>query len=398
MQESITRRAAVSTAQRYASLDCLRGIAAITVVICHTIMLGLFQVEPLWSAVKWTPLRLLWSGHQAVILFFVLSGFSLFILFDSLAPSRARTVRFLLSRWLRLYPVYAASLLFALASYTLLALTPNTWPEPALYVPSPDISAKEFWPHFMLVGNFNTSLINPPIWSIVHEMRISIAFPLIFWLTERLAHRVALASTIGSLLIAYGCWTLPQTYGTPSAAMSLLSTVHYSTFFVVGALLAKYRLPLISWIRGHKGPWLPCVAAVALALYGYGYDEAWTSGAIMLGDLAVGVGAAALLLLAIAFPVLDGSRVLRFLGRISYSLYLVHFTCFGVVCVLFHGRVSNPILWGMVIALSLAVASTAWLLIERPALRWSRWVRPSRNVHPPETDPAIPPRDLRPSS
>lgn len=377
MQGSMHQHGPLSEQSRYDALDSLRGIAACTVVICHTVMLGLFQIEPIWSAVKWTPLRLLWSGHQAVILFFVLSGFSLFILLKSLETIPARTLRFILARWLRLYPVYAASLLFASASYWLLALNHTTWPGHTLYVPPPNPPPDQFWLHLTLIAEYNTSLINPPVWSIVHEMRISLAFPVIAWLVKRLRWHAALAAILSSLAIALGCWELPQTYGNNSIALSALNTLHYCTFFVIGALLAQHRSFLTPWIQRHRTHLLPAAPIAALTFYTYGFDETWTTGQIMLGDLLVGAGAAGIVLLAIAFPILNRSHVLLYLGKISYSLYLVHFTCFGIVSVLLHGKLPIPVLWLLVVALSLATASIGWWLIERHALKWSRAVRPS---------------------
>lgn len=375
MQGSMPTLGVAPESARYDALDCLRGIAACSVVICHMIMLGLFQVEPTWSDVKWSPLRLLWSGHQAVILFFVLSGFSLFILFKSLPPNSGRTPRFLLARWLRLYPVYVLSLLFASTTYSLLAVAGFAWPDPTLYVPSPNVPAHQFWLHFTLVGEFDTSLINPPIWSIVHEMRLSIAFPLIVWLVQRFRFGAGALAGLASLTIAIGNWDTPQSYGTHSITLSALNTLHYCTFFIVGALIAQHRAAFITWARTHQARLLVSILVIALALYGYGYDETWSSGQIMLGDLVVGAGAAAIVVLAIAFPILSRSRVLLYLGKISYSLYLVHFTCFGIVSVLFHRNLPFPILWAMVMALSLTVAHITYRIAERPALKWSRAVR-----------------------
>lgn len=70
-------RPAPDRVARDPAVDALRGYAALIVVIAHTTVAGIYQVEPLWSTLKWLPVRLFWSGHQAVILFFVLSGFSL---------------------------------------------------------------------------------------------------------------------------------------------------------------------------------------------------------------------------------------------------------------------------------------------------------------------------------
>jgi hypothetical protein len=74
---------------RLPSLDGLRGVAALIVVVHHTLLtvpslsVAYFLDGP--AAVRgskawwlsWTPLHLIWAGGEAVIVFFVLSGFVL---------------------------------------------------------------------------------------------------------------------------------------------------------------------------------------------------------------------------------------------------------------------------------------------------------------------------------
>lgn len=57
---------------RYESLDCLRGLAALTVLFGHSLLL-MTQPSPIFEILGgMNPSRVLVSGHQAVILFFVL--------------------------------------------------------------------------------------------------------------------------------------------------------------------------------------------------------------------------------------------------------------------------------------------------------------------------------------
>ena len=60
--------------RRLRELDSLRGLAAITVVFHHFSRICSPQIIHVLDR---TPLRLLVAGHQAVILFFLLSGFVL---------------------------------------------------------------------------------------------------------------------------------------------------------------------------------------------------------------------------------------------------------------------------------------------------------------------------------
>jgi peptidoglycan/LPS O-acetylase OafA/YrhL len=53
-------------------------MAAIIVLVSHVSIFGLYGFEHILA--NWPPTRLLWAGHQAVILFFVISGFALYLL------------------------------------------------------------------------------------------------------------------------------------------------------------------------------------------------------------------------------------------------------------------------------------------------------------------------------
>jgi peptidoglycan/LPS O-acetylase OafA/YrhL len=97
------------------SLDVLRGLACLAVTIHHVFMInplflysyttnkpsGYFSIDFL----IFSPLRFVWDGHAAVILFFVLSGFVLSISFfkrDTLEYNK-----YLLKRMCRIYLPFA---------------------------------------------------------------------------------------------------------------------------------------------------------------------------------------------------------------------------------------------------------------------------------------------------
>jgi len=78
----------ISPTFRYTSLDGLRGLASLVVLVHHCFLIspqlaaavdsngtGPFESWVWW--VTFTPVHLLWAGQEAVIVFFILSGFVL---------------------------------------------------------------------------------------------------------------------------------------------------------------------------------------------------------------------------------------------------------------------------------------------------------------------------------
>ncbi|MGO9435837.1 MAG: acyltransferase family protein [Terracidiphilus sp.] len=94
---------------RYLELDSLRGIGASIVVFGH--FAGLWSSSAWYSAVNSSPLRALFAAHEAVVLFFVLSGFVLSIPLSGERPPSYRV--FLLRRFCRIYLPFAAAILRA---------------------------------------------------------------------------------------------------------------------------------------------------------------------------------------------------------------------------------------------------------------------------------------------
>jgi len=224
-----------TTIVRVDVLDMLRGTAAAFVVIAPTTIIGFYGVEPHWNLLNWTPLWILWSGHQAVILFFVVSGFALARIMKSLQGESY--FPYLFARILRLYPPYFASLLVAFSLYWLLEEMGFIWQAGELNVPKPVLDEKLIINHILMIGYFNTSALNPPVWSPVHEMRLSIFFPAIFALALCWGNKAVIAGLLFSLFLGTGAWF--GTYGGVSPAIrDILLTAHYGKLFLIGAMIS----------------------------------------------------------------------------------------------------------------------------------------------------------------
>jgi peptidoglycan/LPS O-acetylase OafA/YrhL len=153
-----------------ASLDGVRAIACLSVVIFHTHIatehLNLWQRadQPLLSAI-------FWSGASGVTLFFVLSGFLLFIpyvkalLFENPWPD---TRLFYLRRILRIIPGYYFSLFLLVLLSSPNYLQPQNWKHLLLFL-------------FFFMDSFHSTnrLINGPYWTLAIEWQFYLLLPLI---------------------------------------------------------------------------------------------------------------------------------------------------------------------------------------------------------------------------
>ncbi len=81
----------VSASIRYEELDSARGLAALSVVFHHFLLIfPLFFIDTFndktastVNLLKYSPLHVFWAGHEAVIFFYILSGFVLALPFYS---------------------------------------------------------------------------------------------------------------------------------------------------------------------------------------------------------------------------------------------------------------------------------------------------------------------------
>jgi len=361
---------------RLRTLDSVRGIAAFAVVLHHAVMTfpgGGEQRDLLLSRgfaapEAWlylTPLRLAVSGPAAVLLFFVLSGF---VLTKSVTSDRAPSYgAFAVSRFVRIWHPFAIAIAASVLLSSFLAARPapgtsawfalGTWHEP--------LTLGSVGRHLAMTGTA-TDLDNP-MWSLVHELRISFLFPLLVVLTLR-ARGLTLITT---LLMSFACIVIVGWGGLPGLALSWFQTGTYVYFFVIGIMLAtrtdEIRARLTSWSKwAIAGLWIVALAALTLAPPDTSHVTTFGDGALLLVS---GAGAG----LMIALCVIGGAaervllaRIPRFLGRISYSLYLTHLIVIAAVVHAFAGAVPLAAALAAALPLSLLVADLCQRFVEAP--------------------------------
>lgn len=315
-----------SSGRRLQQLDSIRGIAALFVLFNHYVQVIPERLRPpeslstlltaeTWAhALTWlrfTPLRLIVSGEAAVDLFFVLSGFVLALpLTRHGQPSLSS---FLAKRFCRVYLPFTAVILPVAAAYELIPTAPSLqvsdWLNGLLLKPG----EYSLLAHLLMRGRQADMRLDPVMWSLVHELRVSIILPTIFLAIRRIG---ALWTVATALLISFAA-----SFGLPdSISGDWQATAHFLWMFTAWSALSCRREDVMRLLRRCAGRTTLCLWVLVLVLLTVPFDRVWA-------DFLIGSGAALLICLCLnrnwVTEVL-GLSALLWLGRISYSLYLVH--------------------------------------------------------------------------
>ncbi|WP_428395914.1 acyltransferase family protein [Lichenicoccus sp.] len=372
-------RSTVSSAGRIKSLDSLRGVAALTVVFYHCFLLfpGSYAyhhspfhggARDLYSWFTRSPLCLAISGPAAVLVFFALSGLVL-----TFPLTRGQLVReYYVKRILRIWPPFAVAILFSVILEWFVQPGPIegfgrwisfTWNEP--------LSAGLVREHLLLLGGTRNGLDNP-MWSLTHEMRVSLIFPALV-----LAMRATPILTCVISVLMLGLAAVLPAHGN-IITTQLAMTASYLFLFASGALLGLHLRAVRSFVAGLPA-WASVTAwifALSLTTLTPGPNSA--VGSICNGVLLLVAGLGALAIVALCTTENRVTHCLEtpfpsWLGRISYSLYLVHVPIIVGFAYSFP-HADKLLLITAGIAVSVLAAEALNRLIETPSEISGRWL------------------------
>jgi peptidoglycan/LPS O-acetylase OafA/YrhL len=327
-----------TSAGRLEHLDGLRGLAASIVVLCHFVwalfpfgtMGGASPLHGGWECVLlYPPLGLLVAGHFAVCLFFLLSGYVLALPFLLKGTHWKDLVVAAVKRPFRLMGIVLATtllswLLWRLGLYhnhEVARLSGSAWFDFFWSSESPEngVFASQF-----ISSTFDlATACNPPLWTIKRELLGSFIVYgiLLVGRTWLLRWGILIVSAwwfsgnffqcfiIGVMIADFHCWwgrTLPV------ARFPLWLSVALIIITVICGSYPKYAMTYSAdaassyWFLSPRLPWL---------------GGGWSM-----------VGAIALFILVLHSPIaqrLLTRRPVLFLGKVSYSLYGVHFLILG---------------------------------------------------------------------
>jgi peptidoglycan/LPS O-acetylase OafA/YrhL len=369
----------------FPELESLRGLAAISVVILHIVIFLMFlspdgnaprtiqQVGPatyLFGLFGMT----LFNGRSAVTLFFVLSGFVMGVNMDTSRQLDVRTyVAFLIRRFFRLMPAIWVAIFFALIlDYAIVGRLPT----PRLML------------DLLILKEINVG----PMWTMVLEIAASLFYPAMLFFTRKMSIGIQLAG----LFIA-GC--VAHFYLMPFHYLYNFNFPLYQ--FYLGLLVPTLGRAIISCLTPKLAAFLVlamfvayCSPAPITALIELGPDvvradlgrHVYGTAALCNRWMDVVVPFASFYVIAwiiygkhrLVEPALT-SRSCMFLGRTSFSVYLLHGPITNAVqALLISSHVASP--WirlacglALVIPTTLVLSYLSDRFVERPSIRAGKW-------------------------
>ena len=371
---------------RFHKLDVVRGVAAFIVVLNHAYN---FMPGHDWHSrsLDYTPLSHLVNGRVAVIVFFVLSGFVLALPF--MKGQRISYGRFVFRRFCRIYLPFAVAILLALVLASILAFPKPQWAMDEADWASP-IDLPLIVAHFLMTGIGYASIsLDPPMWTLIQEMRIALVFPLLVLAVMRLSWKGVAVIFLIALVATKTPALIGEQFGdkvSSSALGSLLLTTYYLSFFAFGVLLARNLDQVIALVKKMPRPLhLAVVAGFILA------PKALVEKSYLAGDFTYALVAGYIIICCISFPqrlaVLERPS-LRWAGKVSYSLYLTHLPVMLSLMYLLHDRAPLPVILVLSLALMLPVAEIFHRQVELPSARLGRLTVRRKPVPPGGAAPA----------
>jgi peptidoglycan/LPS O-acetylase OafA/YrhL len=299
------------------------------------------------------------------MLFFVLSGFVLTLPYTGPDPKKIDTVLFTIRRIARLYPAYWVALTFALAlkffvfrPQGLVGL--SEWANMHWLLP---ITGMSLLKHFSMISPYlDAREIDPVIWSMMIEMKISLVFPAILMLVQRTA-KVRYAILVLALTLALG----GLIHGTADGGSPWLYTITVLPVFLMGSYLAKYKTAIVGFLG--KSAWIRAAFAIAGIIL---YNSGWLFPALNRGVSRLGTasGSAVFVMLFLASSTLarlGASRPVVFMGNVSYSFYLIQLPILLATASVLYPLTSSPLLFiATSLACSLLISWVIYVRVEIP--------------------------------
>lgn len=334
--------------KRFETLDGLRGVAAIMVLLYHVGRM----TDQSWLSPY---------GYLAVDLFFVLSGFVIGLMYERKLAAGLGFWAYLIGiRVVRMYPMISLGAILGLLAAMI----------GAAHVAHP---IEEFVKSLLLIPTLSGKdlfILNTVLWSLALELLANGFHAAIFkWLSKGLLVAIV---TIGAVLVVAASYSYYDLDVGRSVATAFGGVARVTFSFFLGVLIFRYqssgRLPFLRIPFGVMLVLTILFLAVPLPTLRHHIP--------MLHDLAAVFLVFPLTVIAGIQSDLSGraKALAEFLEGLSYPLYSVHFPMIQMAIFVLSFGFANPIVRGAIwTAFCLVVIVMAWLIdlgVEGPFERW----------------------------
>jgi peptidoglycan/LPS O-acetylase OafA/YrhL len=254
-------------------------------------------------------------GGYAVFGFYILSGYLMtLIVHGTYGYSLAGFGRYAVNRFLRIYPIYWVACALSVALIVVFGAELAHALHPAIAMPD-DLSAL-LTNLFILFEHSTSPRLTPPAWALTVELFFYVAIGLGLSRTRFTTALWLGAAALYTVIVNYRDMGLYYTYYSIPAA---------SLPFATGALIYHYREAFIKSAQVLNGAYLP-LALFSLLLLNYAISR--ELGVVRSYGFYVNYILNALLVVSLAgrqsIPLLS-ARQDRWLGDLSYPIYLIHY-------------------------------------------------------------------------
>lgn len=362
---------------RLRELDSIRGIAAGLIVFTHADLI-VSSVAP-WTWMAWPPFRYIPLARAPVMVFFVLSGFVLTVSLTQ--PELPTFGQFVVRRFCRIYLPFLAAIIFSIACFYIVRPTPladqSGWFNGTWFT---GVTVRVLAGHILMLGRFRDANLDNVVWSLWYELRISFLLPFLIAVTRMLGPVLAIAVfSVFAIAIEISLIVLDigeQPFYSSNTLEAFLITAHFIPLFLIGMLAALHSTKIIAGFSKFTG-------SVRFAL--------WILSFVLLNqpnDIVMGFGAFIIICLALSAKQTRWLLLppVQWLGRVSFSLYLIHLPILIGFYHALHGYLAPNWIMLIAVAASLLLAEIAYRLIEYPSIRLGRLLtsrRPALVVNSP---------------
>ncbi|NOX92440.1 MAG: acyltransferase [Gammaproteobacteria bacterium] len=317
--------------QRYSELDAIRGIAALMVVIYHyTIRYGEIYDYPVQPAFSFE------LGHFGVQLFFMVSGFVIFLTLDK----TVHAADFIISRLSRLYPAYWIAVILTFSIVYLFSL-----PGREVGIESAIINLT------MLQKWFRVANVDGVYWTLAVELSFYMIMFFIF-VTNKL-EKITLISLVWLCIIIFSKYLEIYQSVHIHWVIKLMFLLDYGNLFIAGIMFYKIMH------ENKASSYLALLISLITEYYLHGNS-------VFIVSTYFGI----FFLFTKGYLTILSIKPLVFLGTISYSLYLIHQNVgYIVIQKLESNDLATPfsiIFFPLVISVS--IATVMQIYIEKPSL------------------------------